>query len=277
MYDLDKVQNIRKNIPLAPYTTFKIGGPAKYFYEAKSKEDLIKVIKAAKKAGMPFFILGGGSNILVSDKGFNGLVVQVSSFPGLAKRSGAGKFQVSGNRIVADAGALLGKLVDESVKAGLTGLEWAAGIPGTVGGAVKGNAGAFGVSMNDIVKNIRNYEGIILSVELELKKGDKKKSQKMIKEYLEYRDKRQPLEYSSAGCIFKNPEGDFAGRLIEQCGLKGKKEEGAMISKKHGNFIVNIGRAKAKNVKKLIDLCKEKVREKFGIKLEEEIEYLGEF
>ena len=264
---MKEFSGIRKNVPLAPYTTFKIGGPAKYFYEAKSKEDLVKAIKAAKEADLPFFILGGGSNILISDKGFDGLVIKLQ----------ATSYKLQATKIVADAGVLLSKLVDESVRAGLTGLEWAAGIPGTVGGAVRGNAGAFGVSMSDVVKNIRNYEDVILSVELELKKGDREKSKKMIKEYLEYRDKRHPLEYPSTGCIFKNPKGDFAGRLIEKCDLKGTKIGNAMVSKKHGNFIVNLGNAKAKDVIKLINLCKEKVREKFRIELEEEIEYLGEF
>ncbi len=259
MYDLDKLQ---KNISLAPYTTFKIGGKAKWFCEVKNSEDLIKAIEWAKKAKMPYFILGGGSNILVSDKGFDGLVIKLQAI----------SYKLQATKIVADAGILLSKLVDESVKAGLTGLEWAVGIPGTVGGAVKGNASAFKNSMSDIVKNIRKYEDIILSVELELKKGDRKKSEKIIKEYLEHRNKHQPLEYPSAGCIFKNPEGDFAGRLIEQCGLKGTKINNAMISKKHANFIVNIGKAKASDVKKLIDLCKEKVKDKFGIELEEEIE-----
>jgi len=274
---MKEFSGIRKNVPLAPYTTFKIGGPAKYFYEAKSKEDLVKAIKAAKETGLPFFILGGGSNVLVSDKGFDGLVIklQATSYklpqPRQAKRGG------QATKIVADAGVLLSKLVDESARAGLTGLEWAVGIPGTVGGAVRGNAGAFGVSMSDVVKNIRNYEDVILSVELELKKGDREKSKKMIKEYLEYRDKRHPLEYPSAGCIFKNPKGDFAGHLIEKCDLKGTKIGNAMVSKKHGNFIVNLGNAKAKDVIKLINLCKKKVREKFRIELKEEIEYLGEF
>lgn len=261
------IDNFKKNIPLAPYTTFKIGGKVKYFYEAKSSDDLIKAVRAAQKARMPFFILGGGSNILVSDKGFDGLVIKIQNT----------KYEIQDTRIVADAGVLLGRLVNDSVKAGLTGLEWAAGIPGTVGGATRGNAGAFGTSMAGIVKDIRNYENIILSVEMELKKGDRKKSQKMIKEYLEYRNKHQPLEYPSAGCIFENPEGDFAGRLIEQCDLKGIKIDNAMISKKHGNFIVNTGNAKAGDVIELIKLCKEKVREKLGIELKEEIEYLGEF
>lgn len=256
MCGLSKLQNIRKNISLEPYTTFKIGGKAKYFYIAKNNDDLVKVIKCAKKANLPYFILGGGSNVLVSDKGFNGLVIKLS---------------------FANAGVLLSKLVDESIKAGLTGLEWAVGIPGTIGGAVKVNASAFGSSMSDIVKSVKRYKDILLFVELELKRGDRKKSEKLIQKYLEYRKKSQPLEFPSAGCIFKNPKGDFAGRLIDQCGLKGTKEGRAMISEKHGNFIVNTGNAKASDVKKLIDLCKKKVKEKFGIELEEEIEYLGEF
>ena len=267
MYNLDKLQNIQKNVSLAPYITFKIGGPAKYFYEAKNSEDLIKAIKAAKKAGLPYFILGGGSNILVSDEGFDGLVIKLQ----------ATSYKLQATNIIADAGVLLSKLVSESVKAGLTGLEWAAGIPGTVGGAVRGNASAFKGSISNIVKNVRNYEDIIFSVEIELKKGDREKSLKMIKEYLEHRKKNQPLEYPSAGCIFKNPAGQYAGYLIDQCGLKGEKIGGAMISKKHANFIINTGNAKAKGVKKLIDLCKEKVKEKFGIELKEEIEYLGNF
>ena len=284
-----------KNILLAPYTTFKIGGRAKYFCEARNSEDIITAITMAKKEDLPFFILGNGSNILVSDNGFEGLVIKFSIF----------NFQFSNNKITADAGVLLSKLVDESVKLGLTGLEWAAGIPGTVGGAVRGNAGAFGSSIVDIVKEIKvldigtsqvqilnnkdckfgyrdsvfkhNKNLILLSVELELKKGDKERSREMIREYLKKRQETQPLEFMSAGCIFKNPAGRSAGYLIEQCGLKGKKINGAMISEKHANFIINTGGAKAEDVINLINLCKEKVKEKFGVKLEEEIEYLGEF
>jgi UDP-N-acetylmuramate dehydrogenase len=285
----------KKNISLAPYTTFKIGGAAKYFYTVKSIEDLTGAVKLAKKEGLPFFILGNGSNVLVSDKGFDGVVIKIENC----------KLKIVNCKITVDAGVLLTKLVNESVKAGLTGLEWAAGIPGTIGGAIRGNAGALGSSMADLIKTVEvfditnlkiqtfenkdckfgyrdsvfkhNKNLIIFSAELELKKGDRKKSEKLIKEYLKQRKEKQPLEYPSAGSIFKNPNGRAAGYLIEQCGLKGKKIGKAMISEKHANFIVNLGNAKAKDVKKLIDLCKEKVKEKFGIELEEEIEYLGEF
>jgi len=284
-----------KNILLAPYTTFKIGGAVKCFCETRDSEEIIAVITMAKKKNLPFFILGGGSNVLVSDKGFDGLVIRIQN----------PKSKIQNSTIYADAGVLLSNLVADSIKTGLTGLEWAAGIPGTIGGAIRGNAGAFSGSMAEIVKTIKvfdvksqkiktlkntdfkfgyrdsifkkNKNLIILSVELELKKGDKEKSKKLIKEYLRKRQATQPLEFMSAGCIFKNPVGQSAGYLIEQCGLKGKKINGAMISEKHANFIINAGGAKAKDVINLINLCKEKVKEKFGIELQEEIEYVGDF
>ena len=286
-----------KNILLAPYTTFKIGGTAKYFCEARSKEGIIVAITMAKKENLPFFILGNGSNILISDAGFDGLIIKV--------KSASSRTKIKSNKIYIDSGVLLAKLASESIKAGLSGLEWTIGIPGTVGGAVRGNAGAFGASMSDIVREVKvlnigtsqvqilnnkdckfGYRDsifkhdknlIILSVELKLKKGDREKSEKLIKEYLKQRKQKQPLEYPSVGCIFKNPKDFSAGYLIEQCGLKGKKIGEAMISEKHANFIVNAGGAKAEDVVKLINLCKEKVKEKFGVELKEEIEYLGKF
>lgn len=288
MFYLD---NLKKNISLAPYTTFKIGGPATYFYEAKNSQDLIKAVKAAKKAKIPYFILGGGSNILVSDKGFDGLVIKIQNT----------KYEIRDTKIMAEAGVLLSELVNESVNVGLTGLEWAAGIPATVGGAVRGNAGAFGASMADIVSKVKilrddslftvycsskdfSYRSsvfkenndIILEVELKLNKGDKQVSKELIKKHLAYRKKHQP-KYPSAGCIFKNLPEQSAGHLIERSGLNGRKMGRAQIFEKHGNFIINLGGAKASEVKKLIDLGKEKVKEKFGVELKEEIEYLGDF
>ncbi len=222
MFYLDKLQ---RNISLAFYTTFKIGGKAKFFYIAKSNNDLIKAVNKAKKSRVHFFILGNGSNILVSDKGFDGLVIKIS-----AKGGPASGWQ--NTKIVAETGTSLGRLVGKSIKSGLTGLEWAVGIPGTLGGAIRGNAGAFSGSMAEIVKTIkvfdaknqkirilknkdckfgyrdsifkRNKNLIILSAELELKKGDKEKSQKLIKEYLKQRKEKQAIEYPSAGCVFKN-------------------------------------------------------------------------
>lgn len=284
----------QKNVLLKNHTTFKIGGRARYFFVAKTKEDLISAITRAKEKKLPFFILGGGSNILVSDRGYKGLVIKILD-------SG---FQILDSKITASPGAVLGKLVGAAAGAGLTGLEWAAGIPGTAGGAVRGNAGAFDGEMKDIVlkveffdaknqkiKTVKNQECqfgyrnsifkknpnlIILSCKLQLKKGDKKKIKEKINEYLDYRQERHPKE-PSAGSIFKNVGSTPAALLIHRCGLTGKRIGGAQISKKHSNFIVNLGGAKAKDVLKLINLTKKKVKERFVTELEEEIQYLGSF
>ena len=274
----------RKNILLKNYTTFKIGGAAKYFFEAETKEDLIEAIKMAKKMKLPFFMFGGGSNILVSDKGFNGLVI---------------KF-----------GQPLSSFVSK-------GLEWAVGIPGTIQGAVCSNAGAFKKSMKDVVKEVEVFDTetekikifkkrdckfgyrdsifkhkknlIILSVKIKNRASEgsegedenevliapKKSNTKKIKQYLDYRKKTQPLNLPSAGSVFRNPRGRSAGELIEKCGLKGKRVGDVKISGKHANFIVNLGNGKAKDVLKLIKLIKNKVKNKFKINLEEEIQFLG--
>jgi len=294
----------KRNVLLKDYTTFKIGGPAKYFYIAKTKTELIEAIKKAKKIKLPFFILGGGSNLLVSDKGFNGLVI---------------KF-----------GQPLSSYVSK-------GLEWAVGIPGTVQGAVCSNAGAFKKSMKDVVESVevfdtetgkvkifknkdcqfsyrdsifrKNKNLIILSAALQLKKGNKKVIKNKIKKNLEQRKQTQPLNFPSAGSIFKNLPAFPAGflveedkssslpfavarvfrgeedkssslpfavaRVIEKCGLKGKKIGKVKISEKHANFILNLGKGKAKDVIKLIKLIKKKVKNKFKINLEEEIQFLG--
>jgi UDP-N-acetylmuramate dehydrogenase len=271
----------KRNVLLKNYTTFKIGGAAKYFYTAKTKEDLIEAIKKAKNLNLPFFILGGGSNLLVSDKGFSDLVI---------------KF-----------GQPLSSYVSK-------GLEWAVGIPGTVQGAVCGNAGAFKKSMKDVIESVevfdtetgkvkifknkdckfsyrdsvfkKNKNLIILSVKIKTKKSNTKK----IKQYLDYRKQTQPLNFPSAGSIFKNLPAFPAGflveedkssslpfavaRVIEKCGLKGKKIGNVKISEKHANFILNLGQGKAKDVIKLIKLIKKKVKNKFKINLEEEIQFL---
>lgn len=255
----------QENVSLKKYTTFQIGGPARYFFAAKNKASLIKAIQKAKKENLPFFILGNGSNLLVSDKGYKGLVIKT--------------------------GKPLASYVSK-------GLEWAVGIPGTIEGAVYGNAGAFGQSMQTAVKSVevfdlkdekikilsnkncqfgyrdsvfkKNHNLIILSVKIKTRKSDLNK----IKEYLIYRKNNQPLSLPSAGSIFKNAPGFSAGELIEKCGLKGKKIGGAQISDIHANFIVNLGAAKAKDVLSLIKLMKKTVNKKFKIKLEEEIIFL---
>jgi len=260
-----KLPGIKRNVSLEKFTTFGIGGKTKYFFIAKDEAGLIRAIKTAKDLKLPFFILGGGSNLLVSDRGFKGLVVKT--------------------------GKPLASYVSK-------GLEWAAGIPGTVEGAVFGNAGAFGKSMKEEVQSVKvfdvktgktvvfknkdckfTYRGsifkkkknlIILSVKIKSKKSNPKK----IKEYLEMKKEKQPLGCPSAGSIFKNPRKYSAAELIEECGLKGRKIGKAKISEKHANFIVNLGGAKAKDVKSLINLAKKEVKKKFKINLEEEIQIM---
>jgi len=290
---IKKYLNVKTCVPLAPHTTFHIGGPAKYFYEAKSTEDIVKAVKTARELDIPYFILGGGSNILVSDRSFEGLVIKIQNT----------KYKIQNTKILADAGVKLSKLVDLALKNNLSGLEWAAGIPGTIGGAVRGNAGAFGSSMSDTIKLIKilsngdikqlskeeaefgyrdsifkHNKDIILSVELQLKKDDKNEIKKRVKKYLTHRKKTQPIEEYSAGCIFKNIRTKLnkpAAQLIEEADLKGKQIGGAMVSKKHANFIINTGKAKAEDVVILIGLIKAKIRNKFGIQLQEEIEYIS--
>jgi len=284
-------EKIEKNIDLAPLTTFKIGGPAKYFCQIETEKELIQVIKWAKKKKIPYFVIGGGSNLLISDKGFKGLVIKL-----LMEQC-----QLTANGLLLGSALRLGQMVKFSLKNNLTGLEWAAGIPGTVGGAVRGNAGAFGQEISDSllkaivlrgskVIELKNKEikftyrqsifkknkDIILNVVLILKKGKKQGNEKAVQDILQHRKKSQPFQ-SSAGCVFKNPKLKSAGLLIDQCGLKGRQIGGAKISEKHANFIVNTGQAKAKDVKALINLIKKQVKNKFNIELKEEIQYLGEF
>ncbi len=290
----EKLPSIRENVRLAPYTTFDIGGEAKYFLEVEEKEQLIEAIKLSKENNIPFFILGKGSNLLISDEGFNGLVIKVNFR----------KINFEGERVVCGAGVLLNKLVKRLTEESLSGLEWAIGIPGTVGGAIRGNAGAFGGSMIDNILEvevlklnseieIRKYNkeelkvdyrdsifkkeknAVIISASFNFKKGNKEEIKKKVNEYLNYRKEKHPVSFLSAGSIFKNPQGKSAGELIEKCGLKGKKIGGAKISEKHSNFIINIGNAEAKDVLDLISLAKKEVKDNFGIELEEEIELVG--
>jgi len=302
----------QKNINLASLTTFQIGGPADYFYEAKNSEELTEAVREAKNNNWPIFILGGGSNILVSDEGFRGAVIKAQN----------AKCKIQNeNTIFCEAGVLLSKLVAESLKMGATGLEWAIGIPGTIGGAIVGNSGAYGQSISESIKEVevlnlttltkktyapddcqfqyresifkKNNE-IVLSVVLKLSKNDGQNNLELIKKYLKQRKSKIP-PYPSAGSVFKNIEVKnmppktlknipaevikaeklAAGYLIEQCGLKGKKIGGAEISEQHANFIINNNFASARDVVTLIELCKKEVEQKFEIKLTEEIRLVG--
>lgn len=274
---------IKENEPLRNHSTFRIGGPAKFFIVTKNKEEILEAIEFAKGKDLPFFAFGGGSNILFHDKGYNGIAIKILN----------SKFQILNSNVIVSAGTLLSQLIAKSIEAGLTGLEWGIGIPGTVGGCVAGNCGAYGHDISEFVKKVKTlneeyskeecsfsyresiFKGsdgkeIILEAELELKKGDKEKSKAEIKNTMENRKGKIP-PYPSIGSIFKNPKPLVARKLIEECGLKGAKIGNAQVSKLHANFIVNLGGAKASDVLALIKLCKEKVKEKFKINLEEEI------
>jgi len=302
------MNGLKENISLAKFTSFNIGGRAKYFFEGNNKREIIKAVSLAKQEDLPFFILGGGSNLLVDDKGYQGLVIKIQN-SGLKIQKENSNFKVA-----AGAGTSLSLLVSNAAENGLSGLEWTVGIPGTLGGAIYGNAGAFGKSMKDVVKEVEVFDAkdlqvkiysledcrfdyresifkkdknlIILSAVLELKKGEKKEIENKMKRYLSERKKKQPMGFACAGSVFKNPSFAqtsrrfmtdrelSAGELIERCGLKGRSIGGAKISEKHANFIINLGKAKFSDVRRLIDLIKKRVRSKFGIELEEELQYL---
>lgn len=305
--------NIKKNIPLAQFTTFRIGGPAKFFVEINTENELKEALNYANDQELRYFILGGGSNILVSDNGFDGLVIKIN-FNNITQK---------GEEIKIESGAALGQVVAFCAEHGLSGMEWAAGIPGTVGGAVRGNVGAYGKRMADAmlsvnvfeftkeVKSLSNQECgfsyrssvfkkssefIIISSVLKLEKKDKEEIEKNMGEILTKRNSNQPKILRCAGCFFINPVvknknlvAEFereknvvvkdnkipAGWLVEKVGLKGKKIGGAMISNEHANFIINTGEAKANDVIILESLVKQQVRDKLGVQLMEEVQYVG--
>lgn len=303
------------NVPLRRYSHYKIGGEARYFFEAKKADDLIKAAEERRKIKVKdIFILAGGTNTLISDDGFDGLVIK----PNLEY------LDKDGSEIRVASGVLLNDLLHFALDNNLSGLEWAAGVPGTVGGAIYGNAGAFGMEIKDIIESVisldiskkepkiikrnkndclfqrrfsvfrkKNNKEIIIEARIKFKKGDKRKMKEEMERNIDYRLNNHPLEYPSLGCIFKNASLDrinfnMAGApikhepfpvipaawLIAEAGLKGISHGGAMISPKHPNFIVNILEATADDVKNLIQLTKNKVKKKFNIDLEEEIEYL---
>jgi UDP-N-acetylmuramate dehydrogenase len=284
------VEKVKENVLLAPLTTFGIGGPAFWFITAGNKKEILEAIKASRELKIPYFILGGGSNILIADQGFPGLVIRIKN-EGLT---------IKGTKIAVEAGLPLAKLVEIAQKNLLSGLECGVGIPGTVGGAVCGNAGTreewigqkvAKVSIIDKKNKIahlnnrdckfsyresrfkNNPQEVILEAVFNLKKEKREVIEQKIKSFLEARG-NQPKE-KSAGSVFKNPPGDSAGRLIDQAGLRGKKIGQAQISKKHANFIINTGGAKAEEVLKLIRLAQKTVKEKFNVSLELEIKLVG--
>ena len=275
------------------HTTIRVGGKAACFVRISSIGQLQKLIPYFEQIGLPYFILGNGSNLLVSDDGYDGVILQVGDK--------FGRISTEGNHMEAQAGALLSAVARCALEHGLTGLEFASGIPGTIGGGVVMNAGAYGGEMKQVVTQVRvlgsggeiltldreamefgyrssvikNRRFTVLTVTLELACGDKKEIQARVEELARRRREKQPLEYPSAGSTFKRPEGYFAGKLIMEAGLKGYSVGGARVSEKHCGFLVNTGDASAADVAALIREVQERVKDKTGVSLEREVVYLG--
>ena len=280
---------------MSQHTTFKIGGPADYSLSPDKGEDVCRVIKICKEKEIPYFILGNGSNLLVGDGGYRGAVIQIYR--------NMSSVTVEGNEITAQAGALLSAVAAAAKNASLTGFEFAGGIPGTIGGAVVMNAGAYGGEMKDVLTEVTvmNAEGdiftlpteelelgyrtsiiktagyIVLEAKIRLKEGDPEVIRETMKDLTIRRTTKQPLEYPSAGSTFKRPEGYFAGKLIMDSGLAGYQVGGAQVSEKHCGFVINAGDATARDVRTLMDNVRDIVYKKYGVTLEPEVKFLGEF
>lgn len=285
---------IRFNEPLHRYTSFRIGGPADIFVSPASVEDVAAVQETAAAYGVPVTVIGGGSNLLVADTGVRGVVMRIGR--------GLSRIAWDGARVTVEAGAPLPLLAKEAARRGLAGLEFAGGIPGTVGGALVMNAGAHDGCMANVVRRVwivdaagntleldsssmefsyrasclqREKGWVAVRTELDLVPGDGEAIQAKMMAYLEKRRRTQPLGTKNAGSIFKNPPGDFAGRLLEQAGCKGMAEGDACVSSVHANFIINRGNATAADVLRLIERMRSRVKEQFGIELELEVGLLG--
>ena len=281
--------------PMKKHTTFRLGGPADYFLSPSDVNQIPEIIHICRKEGIPWFVLGNGSNLLVSDQGYRGVVIQIYK--------NMNQITVEGTRIYAQAGALLSAVSKKAMEAGLTGMEFASGIPGTLGGAAVMNAGAYGGEMKDILVSVtvltdegeqkvlkaeelslgyrtsiikeRGY--IVLDVVLQLQAGDQDAIRNRMEELKVQRVTKQPLEYPSAGSTFKRPEGYFAGKLIEDSGLKGYRLGGAQVSEKHCGFVINRDHATADDLYRLFQYIKDVVKEKFQVDMELEVELIGEF
>lgn len=291
----DSFNNIKYDEPMKYHTSFKVGGKADIYIEPESIDELIKFICYIKGKNTPYFLFGNGTNLLVSDEGIRGAVIRLGD-----KMSSIG---VEGERIIAECGALLSVVSKLAAEHSLSGLEFGSGIPGSVGGAVTMNAGAYDMEIKDVVEKVEvldtdlqlkvldnkqmgfgyrksvvsNNEYIVIKSFFKLKKGNSFDIKRKMEELAEKRQTKQPINFPSAGSVFKRPEGYFAGRLIEDAGLKGFTIGDAQISGKHCGFIINKGNATAKDVYNIIVHVQKTVYERFGVKLETEVKLLGKF
>lgn len=287
--------NVYFEEPMKKHTTFRIGGAADYYLCPHTSEEIREIIQVCREEQIPWFVIGNGSNLLVSDSGYRGAVIQIYR--------NFSRVVCEETVIRAQAGALLSQIAAQAQKSSLTGFEFAAGIPGTLGGAVTMNAGAYGGEMKDVLKSatvltgdgqirrlsaeelklgyrtsiIKSGEYTVLEAEIGLERGDEEKIRSRMEELREQRKTKQPLEYPSAGSTFKRPEGYFAGKLIMDAGLRGFCVGGAQVSEKHCGFVINTGDATAADVVGLIREIQRRVEEQFGVKLEPEVRFLGEF
>ncbi len=293
--DIIDEKRVYQDEPMKAHTTFRVGGPADYFVCPKCNSEVEKVVALCQTEGMPYYILGNGSNLLVGDKGYRGVVIQIYKE--------MNDIQVQGEHIYMEAGALLSRIGNIALEAELTGFEFAAGIPGTMGGAVVMNAGAYGGEMKDVLESVtvltpegevielKNEElelgyrtsiiakkgYVVLSAIIKLNYGNKEAIREKMNELKVQRTTKQPLEYPSAGSTFKRPTGYFAGKLIQDAGLRGFQVGGAQVSEKHCGFVINKDNATAADIVELMNQVAAIVKEKFDVELEPEVKRLGEF
>ena len=288
-------EQVKIEEPMKNHTTFRVGGPAAYFVMPRTAEEVAKVTDLCAQENVPYYIVGNGSNLLVSDKGYDGVIIQIYKQ--------MSRVEVKGHEIYAQAGALLSMVAKRALDTELAGFEFAAGIPGTLGGACVMNAGAYGGEMKDVLKSVTvlDKDGnvkklakdelelgyrtsviakkgyIVLDAVMELKEGKAEEIKALMDDLKERRITKQPLEYPSAGSTFKRPEGYFAGKLIQDADLRGFQVGGAQVSEKHCGFVINKDGATASDVMELMRQVSDKVYDKFGVRLEPEVKRLGEF
>ena len=295
IYSFIPKDNVLLDEPMSKHTTFRVGGEARYFIQIETGQQIAKLVKYLKQVDRNFLIVGNGSNLLICDNGYDGVVLQLGeTFSDVT---------VSGNEITASAGASLAKIAKVAMDHGLTGLEFASGIPGTIGGAAVMNAGAYDGEMKNVITKVvvTDYEGnileldnatmeygyrssiirnkpfVVLEVTMKLQSGAVSEIQEKMENFTVLRKEKQPLEFPSAGSTFKRPQGNFAGKLIMDAGLRGFQIGGARVSEKHCGFVINTGNATASDIYEIICEIKLNVKEKFGVELEPEVVFIGDF